>query len=353
MPCQPLSTEPQEHREVEQHLKHVSPLSGYEDLAVAVETDPKVNALVSELLDPDHLLAQALKLEDPHCPSQEVQAMVTKLLSRAEMLSNPRALEAVKAEADGLLKAGTWDLSSVREKEDVRAEAKKSGVSVHFGQLMTIALRSGYCVMLLLLSAELRDHVLMQLDPWTLCKVYLTSSNTVPPHVTAMHTAALQRLRPELELEPDTPLGSILRMLVVHVADPVLELDRLYMEFPGFLDDVFATVHILGKQRQHNISRPRVLQALGFPPDSVPTLTEHSDGPCMAIGMSIINRFALMYADDPQAQAAATILRLGSYCYEVFHGAWPADDIALLRFEVCGISGVVCLTVEKSETRFL
>ena len=48
-------------------------------------------------------------------------------------------MEAIKAEADGLVKAGTWDLGSVREKDDVRAEAKKSGVSVHFGQLMTIA----------------------------------------------------------------------------------------------------------------------------------------------------------------------------------------------------------------------
>ena len=66
-------------------------------------------------------------------------AMVTKLLSRAEMLSNPQALDAVKAEADGLIKAGTWSLDSVREKEDVRAEAKRTGVSVHFGQLMTIA----------------------------------------------------------------------------------------------------------------------------------------------------------------------------------------------------------------------
>ena len=66
-------------------------------------------------------------------------AMVTKLLSRAEMLSNPKALEAIRAEADGLVKAGNWDLSSVREKEDVRKEAKASGVSVHFGQLMTIA----------------------------------------------------------------------------------------------------------------------------------------------------------------------------------------------------------------------
>ena len=54
------------------------------------------------------------------------------------IISNPRALEAIRAEADGLVKAGTWDLSSVREKEDVRKEAKASGISVHFGQLMTI-----------------------------------------------------------------------------------------------------------------------------------------------------------------------------------------------------------------------
>jgi len=139
MPCTPLSTEPQEHREVEQHFKHVSPLAGFEDLAVAIETDPTVNCLVSELLDHERLLSQAFGHEDSNEPSKEVQAMVTKLLSRAEMLSNPQALDAVKAEADGLIKAGTWSLDSVREKEDVRAEAKRTGVSVHFGQLMTIA----------------------------------------------------------------------------------------------------------------------------------------------------------------------------------------------------------------------
>ena len=139
MPCQPLSEEPQEHREIEQHLKHVSPLSGYEDFALAVETDPTVNSLVAELLDPDHLLAAAMQIEDPHAPSNEIYAMVTKLFPRAEMLSNPKALDAVKAEADGLIKAGTWSLDSVREKEEVRADAKKTGVSVHFGQLMTIA----------------------------------------------------------------------------------------------------------------------------------------------------------------------------------------------------------------------
>ena len=127
MPCQPLSEEPQEHREIEQHLKHVSPLSGYEDFALAVETDPTVNSSVAGLLDLDHLLAAAMQIEDPHAPSNEIQAMVTKLLYRAEMLSNPKALDAVKAEADGLIKAGTWSLDSVREKEEIRADAKKTG----------------------------------------------------------------------------------------------------------------------------------------------------------------------------------------------------------------------------------
>ena len=65
--------------------------------------------------------------------------MVTKLLSRAEMLSNPEALEAVKADNDFFVKAGAWSPDSVREKEEVRAEAKRTCVSVHFGQLMTIA----------------------------------------------------------------------------------------------------------------------------------------------------------------------------------------------------------------------
>ena len=150
MPCQPATSEPQPHREIEQHLKHVSPLAGFEDLAIAVESNPTANRLVTELLDHEQLIAQALHLEDPKAPTPEIKAMVTKLLSRAEMLSNPKALEAIRAEADGLVKAGTWDLGSVREKEDVRKEAKASGVSVHFGQLMTIASIKFY---------ELADHL--------------------------------------------------------------------------------------------------------------------------------------------------------------------------------------------------
>ena len=50
MPCRLATSEPQPHREIEQHLKHVSPLAGFEDLALAVESDPTANRLVTELL---------------------------------------------------------------------------------------------------------------------------------------------------------------------------------------------------------------------------------------------------------------------------------------------------------------
>ena len=103
-------------------------------LAVAVESDDTAHAMVSELLDLEALLGNSIS-SNP----QEVKAMVTKLLSRTEMLNDPRALKAIREEADGLEKAGTWDLESVREHQEVKDEARKSGVSVHFGQLMTIA----------------------------------------------------------------------------------------------------------------------------------------------------------------------------------------------------------------------
>eukprot|EP00434_Breviolum_minutum_P044887 symbB.v1.2.040145.t1/scaffold7025.1/size13762/1 len=134
MPCVHPAPSPHEHREIEQHLRHVSALSGFEDLAIAVESDEQAHNMVSELLDLEALLGNSIT-ED----SSEVHAMVTKLLSRAEMLNDPRALQAIREEAEGLVKAGTWDLESVQEYQSVKDQARKSGVSVHFGQLMTIA----------------------------------------------------------------------------------------------------------------------------------------------------------------------------------------------------------------------
>lgn len=205
--------------------------------------------------------------------------------------------------------------------------------------------------MLLLLSEELRGHVLMQLDPWTLWKVCLASSNMVPAHVTAAHAAALQRLQPEVRLQRGIPLGSILQILVAHVTDRVLELDGACMEFPGFKGEVFASVRILGRHQQHNISRKQMLRALYLHEDTVPTMTECSGSACLAIGIDVLSRFAYMYPpNDERVQPAAAILRLGSYCYEVFHGHRAVDDVAFLNFQVCGIAGVICLSDSGGST---
>ena len=72
-------------------------------------------------------------------PGPEVNALVTKLLSRAEMLASPEALAAIRSEADGLRSVPVWDEQRPREFKDVQSEARTSGTKVHFGKLMTIA----------------------------------------------------------------------------------------------------------------------------------------------------------------------------------------------------------------------
>ena len=141
VPCMPVEASASlgrgEHRQKEQELRHVSALAGLDTFAMAVEADTEAHNMVESLLDLDSLIRQAFDIPQPS--STNINALVTKLLSRSEMLSNPEALKAVKAEAEGLVKAGAWDLNSVREFEDVKSEARASRVSVHFGKLMTIA----------------------------------------------------------------------------------------------------------------------------------------------------------------------------------------------------------------------
>ena len=83
-----------------------SPLSGLEDFAFELGTDPTANEFVSHLLDVNALLADSLKLEG-HDTDSDISAMVTKSLSRSEMLASAEALSADRKEADGLVNAGT------------------------------------------------------------------------------------------------------------------------------------------------------------------------------------------------------------------------------------------------------
>ena len=134
MPCVPLKDEKQQ-----QQLKHVSALVGAAEGALVFEDDPSAEEKVAEIYDLSALLVEAYQKEHDKATLTQCFAAVTKLLSHAEMLADPAALKAVQDEARGLEAAGTWDLSSVREYADVKAEAKRSGISVYFGQLMSIA----------------------------------------------------------------------------------------------------------------------------------------------------------------------------------------------------------------------
>ena len=137
MPVVPVQ-EQQQHREKEQALKHISPLAGLDDFAAVIESDPTSKQIVEEIVDLNGLVSQVCGLEPETQSSPEVSAMVTKLLSRAEMLASPEALAALRSEADGLRSVPVWDESNPREYAEVQKEAKHTGAKVHFGRLMTI-----------------------------------------------------------------------------------------------------------------------------------------------------------------------------------------------------------------------
>ena len=139
LPCIPRAEADVQHRVKEQELKHVSALVGAAEGALVFDDDAAAEEKVTEICDLSALLIEAYQKEHPKASPTQCFAAVTKLLSRAETLADPAALEAVQDEARGLEAAGTWDLNSVREFAEVKEEAKKSGISVHFGQLMSIA----------------------------------------------------------------------------------------------------------------------------------------------------------------------------------------------------------------------
>ena len=63
---------------------------------------------------------------------------VTKALSHAEVAQCPEVQEAIRAEAKGLLAMNTWDESTVRDKQRVIDDAKRSGRHTVIGDLLVI-----------------------------------------------------------------------------------------------------------------------------------------------------------------------------------------------------------------------
>ena len=63
--------------------------------------------------------------------SSSLQAMVTKNLTHSEWLQDPKGLQAVLDEAEGLRGNKTWDDESVTTLDNLKHQARQLGISVH------------------------------------------------------------------------------------------------------------------------------------------------------------------------------------------------------------------------------
>ena len=63
-----------------------------------------------------------------------INAMVSRPVGRAEMLSNTKAMDSMKMEWKGLIDQGVSDLSVIREYYDVAREAKQKSEEVHMAR---------------------------------------------------------------------------------------------------------------------------------------------------------------------------------------------------------------------------
>jgi len=151
MPTVPIPPEPsyvdsQGHFDKGLRCDSVAP--SLDPVGLVFETDPGAPGFKGPPTSKMDL--EAFDLEIDAGEDAQVLAAVTRLLSRSETLSNPRAREAVKKEADGLAAKGTWDLSTVIERQDLITQNKKSGIRIHLGQLMSICSEK---------FAELAEHL--------------------------------------------------------------------------------------------------------------------------------------------------------------------------------------------------
>ena len=62
-------------------------------------------------------------------------AMVVRTKKRKGMLNTPAAMKAMDDEWNKLSKQVVWDLTTVREQDEVAAQARNNNIKVHFGNI--------------------------------------------------------------------------------------------------------------------------------------------------------------------------------------------------------------------------
>ena len=127
MPCQKVTAQ-FEHREYEVDLP---------DFALSPNTQPDFLLLWDES-SPDGNGSGFVFGSAELSAASPIAACVTKLLDRKEWRNDPKALDAIKQEAAGLLKEKTWLEDSVIEKSELLDWANKSSKRIHIEDLLLL-----------------------------------------------------------------------------------------------------------------------------------------------------------------------------------------------------------------------
>ena len=72
-----------------------------------------------------------------------LHALVARPVNQKELNNNPEAQKSLDVEWEKLVKKHAWVIESVREWDDVRAEAKHKGKKVHVGKVFEICVETG------------------------------------------------------------------------------------------------------------------------------------------------------------------------------------------------------------------
>ena len=98
----------------------------------------KLGFIPQNLSQPSWKLVSQTRISSHSRLSNANHACVTKNLLRAEWTRDERGLHAVQYEAAGLRANGTWDDESVTTLNNLKAQAKSTGVQVKIASLLTL-----------------------------------------------------------------------------------------------------------------------------------------------------------------------------------------------------------------------
>ena len=133
--------------------------------------------------------------------------------------------------------------------------------------------------------------------------------------------------------------------IVTLVVEPLEAMNEVVCDWPGCPSEALISVFVLGRNRQHNISKTRMLRLAGLSPHihatTTATFASAAGTAAPEAEPTLLHRWERINQGTDEIASCIAILSLGTYAYEIYHDA--EEDLGLLFFSTCGISGVIAI----------